>query len=118
MSLSKKPEVKHIFFITDILTWQVLISRYVLVSETEKSVTIIMENGKHKRMSRSSDQGHFVDTFEAAKKKANEMLKERKKKVKEIQAKIKSSEDKIKARQIHDVVPMDVSKIKSSQFKF
>lgn len=99
------PNVTYVFYVTDILFWQVVIMRYQLVKKTEKYAMVLDPTYKKVRLVLNDADGVVCDTFKHAQLVAKGRIKEKQAKLIEYQGKLDMSKEAIKMRAIKDVVP-------------
>lgn len=111
-------EKKYVFCVTDIMTWQVEIMRYVYVRHTEKTVTVLdTSNRERKHPWKGSTADWFIEIADA-RAAAAIRLTERRKKLASYAAMIDKSEKKIESRKVMDMKPMEKFDMNEKDYKF
>lgn len=113
-----KPIIKHIFHVTDILLWKVVIFRYVLVRETAKSVVVLNSTHQEKTHRKQSDQGGWFHDIKDARKFAREQMAIREEKIDRIVKQFQDAKTEIDANRIRVVTPQKIKPTDLKNIKF
>lgn len=110
-------EPKHVYRVTDTLTWQVDIMRYVYVKHTEKTVSIIDTSRRERKFAWKAKDDCWFFSIDEARKCAADKLNERRKKLDSYLKMIEKSEKKLEAGKVLDMKPMAKIDFDESEYK-
>lgn len=116
----KSNDKTHIYYVTDVLFWQVMVLRYELVKKTSKYAIVLDSTEKQKRLVLDDQDGVVCDTKDEALKQAKKRLKAKREKLREYKKQLDTSKEELKTGRVRIIKPqkLDLSALNEGDYKF